>query len=213
MYRFLFTASSLSPFYCETMQEAREYMQEYALRGHKDCKVWSLTDFMNCQDSFKEFPQGEERIPDFVKAIQENPPVVFRDIDAQIRNYAESGVAEGFITATSREERAPADSAQLLKDEGRKYDSGKLRFSLIPHDILLEVLHVLEFGALKYGSHNWRLVVDAKARYWDAAMRHLWDAAGEQLDSETQRRHEAHAICCLLFRGQLLIEEYQEKSA
>lgn len=217
MYRFLFTASGMNPFYCESMAEAREYMQEYATKGHKNCQVWSLTDFMNCQDQFAEIPKEPDRVPEFVKVIEErrfnaecdlqearaavdaqlhnlfqNTPVVFRDTDAQIKQYSETG-----------------KTGTLPQNEGRKYDSGKLRFSLIPHDILIEVLHVLEFGAKKYGAHNWRMVENAKERYWDAAMRHLWEAAGEQLDHETKRRHEAHAICCLLFRGQLLIEEYR----
>lgn len=96
------------------------------------------------------------------------------------------------------------------KDVGRKYDQDKIRYSLLPSDILREVVEVLEFGAKKYGAHKWHLVPDAKQRYWDAALRHIWQSIKEPLDSETGKFHEAHAICCLLFRGQLQIEDAQD---
>lgn len=84
--------------------------------------------------------------------------------------------------------------------KGIKYDSSKIRYSLIPLDALQETVKVLEFGAKKYAPDNWKYVDDAQARYWDAAMRHIVAYKLEdKTDSETGLSHLAHAICCLLF--------------
>ncbi|CAB5218853.1 hypothetical protein UFOVP229_3 [uncultured Caudovirales phage] len=84
--------------------------------------------------------------------------------------------------------------------EGVKYDSEKLRWSLLPLDALEEVVKVLEYGANKYAPDNWRKVPGARERYWDAAMRHLvaWKKDA-RLDDETELSHLAHATCCLLY--------------
>ena len=87
-----------------------------------------------------------------------------------------------------------------LQDEGRKYDSGKPRFSLFPSGVLSSVLEVLEIGARKYSENNWAIVPNSRTRYYDAAMRHMeswW--SGERLDKETGKSHLSHAICCLMF--------------
>lgn len=91
-------------------------------------------------------------------------------------------------------------SSIKVSEKGQKYDSGKLRFSLIPKGVLEHVIRVLEFGAAKYSKDNWKHVDNATERYYDAAMRHLnlW-FAGETNDSETGESHLSHAICCLLF--------------
>ena len=83
---------------------------------------------------------------------------------------------------------------------GRKFDSGKLQYGLIPPEALRETVAVLTYGATKYAPDNWRYVPDAKRRYFDAAQRHIWAwKAGEVTDSETGANHLAHAICCLMF--------------
>lgn len=82
---------------------------------------------------------------------------------------------------------------------GNKYDSGKLRYDLIPVMPLEKVTKVLTFGAKKYDDRNWE-----KGFPWGdvyaAAQRHQqkwW--GGEDLDSETGVSHLAHAVCCLMF--------------
>lgn len=87
-----------------------------------------------------------------------------------------------------------------MPPQGRKDDSAKRRYSLLPKGTVNSVVDVLEFGSKKYADNNWQKVPDAKARYYDAAMRHL-DAwfGGELKDSETGLPHLAHAICCLMF--------------
>ena len=88
---------------------------------------------------------------------------------------------------------------QITK-QGRKDDTKKRRYSLLPTGTVNHVVDVLEFGAIKYAPDNWQKVPDARRRYYDAAMRHIdsW-FGGEVKDSETELPHLAHAVCCLLF--------------
>ena len=83
---------------------------------------------------------------------------------------------------------------------GKKYDEGKLRFSLMPLLATESMNRVLEFGAAKYGVDNWREVEDGERRYFDAAMRHLmaW-MRGDPIDDESGLPHLAHAMCCIAF--------------
>lgn len=87
-----------------------------------------------------------------------------------------------------------------MSDPGRKDDTGKPRWSLLPWPAVSQVVDVLEFGARKYAPHNWQTVPDGDTRYFDACMRHLvsW-RAGERCDAETGLHHLAHATCCALF--------------
>ena len=84
--------------------------------------------------------------------------------------------------------------------QGRKDDSAKIRYSLLPVGAINQVVQVLEFGSKKYADNNWQKVPNARTRYYDAVMRHI-DAwwRGEKTDSETGLHHLAHAICCLMF--------------
>ncbi len=83
---------------------------------------------------------------------------------------------------------------------GRKDDTSKLRWSLLPKGTISQVLEILEFGAQKYEPDNWQHVPNAKQRYYDALMRHV-DAwwKGEKNDPESGKHHLAHAGCCVLF--------------
>ena len=84
--------------------------------------------------------------------------------------------------------------------EGRKYDSGKPRYSLLPPLALEEIVHVLTFGSQKYEDFNWMKVQNANDRYFSAANRHLWQwKRGEIMDEETKRHHLASAITNLMF--------------
>lgn len=90
---------------------------------------------------------------------------------------------------------------------GRKDDSNKPRYSLLPTGTVNQVVQVLEYGASdKYAVNNWQKIPDARTRFYDAAMRHIddwWN--GERIDVDkgdqkgSQLPHLAHAICCLLF--------------
>lgn len=87
-----------------------------------------------------------------------------------------------------------------VEHTGRKHDSNKPRYSLLPTGTVNQVVQVLEYGAVKYEIDNWQHVPSARTRYYDAAMRHIddwWN--GSEIDEESSLPHLAHAICCLLF--------------
>ena len=83
---------------------------------------------------------------------------------------------------------------------GVKYDTGKLRYDLLPVEPIEEVIKVLTLGAEKYSAENWKKVKPYDTRYYNAALRHIqaW-RRGERLDEESKLPHLAHAVCCLLF--------------
>ena len=71
--------------------------------------------------------------------------------------------------------------------------------SLLPGEALVQIAQVLEYGAGKYGPHNWRAGM-SWSRLLDGVMRHLFAfARGERKDPETGLSHLAHAGAGLLF--------------
>jgi acetone carboxylase gamma subunit len=91
--------------------------------------------------------------------------------------------------------------------EGKKYDGEKPRMYLLPPKSTQEVAKVLTFGAQKYDEDNWKKLANLQNRYTGAALRHIFAIMdGEDLDPETECYHEAHAICCLLFKLEAKLE-------
>ena len=92
--------------------------------------------------------------------------------------------------------------------DGLKYDSAKPKMNLLPPKAILEVAKVLTFGAEKYDAENWRKLDDLQNRYTAGALRHIFaHMDGEELDPETNLSHLAHALCCLLFKLEIELEE------
>jgi len=91
--------------------------------------------------------------------------------------------------------------------EGRKFDGEKPRMYLLPPKAIKEVAKVLTFGAQKYDEDNWKKLDNLQNRYTGASLRHIFAIMeGEELDPETECYHEAHAICCLLFKLEAKLE-------
>ena len=96
--------------------------------------------------------------------------------------------------------------------EGKKYDGEKPRMHLLPPKSMAEVAKVLTFGAKKYDEHNWRKLENLQNRYTSGALRHIFaHNDGEQLDDESDLSHLAHAICCLLFKLEIELENGKSK--
>jgi len=87
----------------------------------------------------------------------------------------------------------------VISEQFMKFDTGKLRYSLIPPEATKALASVLTYGAKKYKPNNWREVNDT-ARYVDALYRHLeaW-RAGEQFDEESKLPHLEHALTNIAF--------------
>jgi hypothetical protein len=100
-----------------------------------------------------------------------------------------------------------------MTDVGRKFDSEKPKMYLLPPKATVEVAKVLTFGAAKYDEENWRKLEDAQKRYSGGALRHIFSHLdGELEDPETNLSHLAHAICCLMFKLELELENGTEES-
>lgn len=80
-----------------------------------------------------------------------------------------------------------------------KFDKEKNRLELLPPLALEEIGKVMTFGAVRYGTDNWRKGM-AWRRLIGAALRHTMAfARGENTDPDTGICHLAHAACCILF--------------
>ena len=94
-----------------------------------------------------------------------------------------------------------------MTNHATKHDAGKLRYDLIPPEILRALAEVYTFGAAKYGDNNWRKGLD-HGRLYAATMRHLeTDRSGEYLDPESGLPHLAHAFWNV---GSMLFFKIQE---
>lgn len=96
---------------------------------------------------------------------------------------------------------------------GRKFDQEKPAMDLMPPLMELEASKVLTFGAQKYDAENWRHVDDLHARYRSAAKRHINALKqGQMFDEESRLHHAAHAVCCLMFIGEVDLEALATQS-
>ena len=96
--------------------------------------------------------------------------------------------------------------------DGIKYDSEKPKMNLLPPIAIVEVGKVLTFGAQKYGPEIWIELEDLQNRYTAGALRHIFaHMDGEKLDPETGLSHMAHALCCLLFKLEIELEDGEIK--
>lgn len=83
-----------------------------------------------------------------------------------------------------------ADSPLKHEKDGK----GKRRWSLLPLEVMREILAVWEHGAGKYGDENWKKCTNWD-RYYNAMMRHIEDwRCGEKLDKDSKLHHLAHII-------------------
>jgi len=91
------------------------------------------------------------------------------------------------------------DENTKVNSPGKKFDAGKPSMSLLPGRSLKELAKVMDYGATKYATHNWRKGIN-HSRVLDAALRHLYSYAdGERIDPESNLSHLAHAAVNILF--------------
>lgn len=91
-------------------------------------------------------------------------------------------------------EFAAQSALKHLHLEGRKDDSGKCRFDLLPLDALWEVGKVYTLGAKKYDPWNWAKGI-AYSRIIAALLRHLFKwVMGETFDPEDGQHHLSSVV-------------------
>lgn len=79
--------------------------------------------------------------------------------------------------------------------EGRKDDNGKLRWDLLPLNLIEKVVEVYTFGAQKYAPNSWQNLEDGYNRYKAAMFRHLMEfEKGNVIDDESGKEHLAHMV-------------------
>lgn len=96
-----------------------------------------------------------------------------------------------------------ANNNKSAKGDG-KDDAGKVRYTLVPRQIIKDIAEVREFGVNKYGnSDSWKSV-DIK-RYQDAFLRHFISYLDNpnSKDKESGLKHLKHAACNLAFLCEL----------
>jgi hypothetical protein len=98
-----------------------------------------------------------------------------------------------------------------------KHDTDKPQYHLIPQDVLLDVVRVMNYGALKYDKGesppNYLRGKGVEfSRLWDAAQRHLvaW-YFGQELDIESGLPHLAHALASLFMLAALDRRPWSDK--
>lgn len=87
----------------------------------------------------------------------------------------------------------------MKKDEGLRYNTGKIRTDLFPPDILMNVSKILTQGADKYEPRNWE-----KGMSWSSVLaslkRHLSKfERGDDIDEESKLHHIDHVLCNAAF--------------
>ena len=98
-----------------------------------------------------------------------------------------------------------------MNDQKAKSDSGKMRLSLIPREVIYGIARVREYAVTtKYKDpDNWKKV--EPQRYWDATLRHIvaaWDNYKAR-DEESGLLHIEHACCNLAFLLEFMEKEKQ----
>lgn len=79
--------------------------------------------------------------------------------------------------------------------DSKKYDQGKLRWDLLPLNLIEKVVEIYTFGAEKYGANTWQNLEDGYNRYKAAMFRHLMEfEKGNVVDDETGKEHLAHMV-------------------
>lgn len=87
----------------------------------------------------------------------------------------------------------------IVPGGAKRYNTGKIRYDLIPTPLLESTARVLEYGATKYEKNNW-LKGMQYSTVIGSLKRHLAKIEiGEDLDEESGYPHVAHMICnCLM---------------
>jgi hypothetical protein len=89
-----------------------------------------------------------------------------------------------------------------------RYNSNKLRWSLVDFDALEDMVKVLVFGSKKYADNNWKKGLKT-TEIFESIMRHLSAyMRGEEFDLESGLPHTGHILCNAMFLSYM--EKYKK---
>ena len=89
---------------------------------------------------------------------------------------------------------------------GARFNTGKLKWSLVSMLALAPMVRVLMFGAQKYSSHNWKgglkytEICESLQRHMTAFMEE-----GEDNDPESKLAHVGHIMCNAMFLSYMFL--------
>jgi hypothetical protein len=96
-------------------------------------------------------------------------------------------------------------------EQAKRFNKGKLRWSLVSFSALELLVKVLMFGAEKYGAHNWKKGLP-QDELLDSLMRHVVALNnGEEFDKESGHHHIGHVMCNAMFYAHYYNEGYWDK--
>lgn len=87
----------------------------------------------------------------------------------------------------------------LNEEKALRYNTGKPKWSLVHMNSLIPLVRVLEFGALKYDTDNWKKGLNNR-QILDSMQRHLAAVIdGEEVDNESGISHMGHIMANAMF--------------
>lgn len=125
----------------------------------------------------------------------------------EIRKYLQLQYPDAYDFFDREWARLKAEESQDMTgtaSTATKHDGGKVDLTLIPSDVLEGVARVFEYGAAKYGRHNFRSGDAAFAsRCLRAGLRHAMLYGEQDTDPETGESHLLHALCSFIMAEHL----------
>lgn len=92
-----------------------------------------------------------------------------------------------------------------MNEQGKRFNKGKLKWSLVSFKALEPMVQVLMFGALKYDLWNWTKGLKY-TEICDSLQRHLIAFLnGEDNDSESKLSHVGHIMCNAMFLSYMFL--------
>jgi hypothetical protein len=87
----------------------------------------------------------------------------------------------------------------MSNNQGLRFNTGKLKWSLVSWKALAPMVRVLMFGAEKYDDHNWKKGLKY-TEICESLQRHLNAfIEGEENDPESKLSHVGHILCNAMF--------------
>lgn len=84
-------------------------------------------------------------------------------------------------------------------EKALRYNTGKLRWTLVHFDSLAPLVKVMEYGAVKYAPENWKKGLNKK-EILESLTRHLFALIdGEKYDQESGLEHIGHIMANAMF--------------
>lgn len=97
----------------------------------------------------------------------------------------------------------------MSTERGLRYNTNKLKWSLVDFKSLEPMVKVLEFGATKYAKDNWKKGMPV-SEVMESLLRHCFAMlAGEEIDPESGEQHIGHIQCNAMFISYMMNEKRQ----